>query len=358
MTLYPVIMAGGSGTRFWPLSRKSRPKQFLPIISNRTMIEETVERLLPLVPLKNVFTISNREQARMIKRLLPRLPRANVLVEPRGRNTAPSLIMATAWIYLKDPGAVVAALPADHLIQDAPRFLKKLEAGARAAEQHESLITFGIPPTFPSTGYGYIHYSVKNSLKAGDEQFWRVKKFKEKPGSKQARKFLAEGRHSWNSGMFLWRAEVFRRKLEQDAPDFYVYWEKILTALKAGDRPGLASIFDEIPPLSIDYALMEKAKGVLVSDGDFGWSDVGAWSSLLEIWLRDEAGNAAKGESLFLDSRNCLVYNPGKLTAVVGLKDVLVVETDDALLVCHKNDDQKVKSVIEALTRKGRKEYL
>ena len=158
--------------------------------------------------------------------------------------------------------------------------------------------------------------------------------------------------------MFLWKADVFRRKLEQYALDFYPYWEKMIAALKADDWAGLVSIFDDIPSLSIDYALMEKAKGVLVTEGDFGWSDVGAWSSLLEIWPRDEAGNTARGESLFVDSRNCLVYNPGKLTAVVGLKDVFVVETKDALLVCHKDEDQKVKTLIETLAQKGRKEYL
>ena len=358
MMIHPVIMAGGSGTRFWPLSRKSRPKQFLPIISEETMIQETVERLHPLVPLKDIFTISNREQARAIKKLLPRLPPGNILVEPMARNTAPSLILATARIYLRNPEAVVAALPADHLIRDVPRFLKKLEAGALAASKHESLITLGIPPTFPSTGYGYIHYTGENPVEAGSERFFRVLKFKEKPALEEAQSFLAQGGHYWNSGMFLWRASVFCRLLERYAPDFFVHWERTLGALAAKSKAALESVFKDIPALSIDYALMEKAGAVLVSEGDFGWSDVGAWSSLLEIWPRDPAGNVAKGESLFLDSRNCLVYNPGRLTAVLGLKDVLVVETEDALLVCHKDHDQKVKAVIESLAQKGRKEYL
>ena len=358
MMIHPVIMAGGSGTRFWPLSRATRPKQFLPIISDKTMIRETVERLLPLVPLKDILTISNREQARMIRTLLPGLRPGNILVEPMARNTAASLILATARVYLRDPEAVVAALPADHLIRDVPRFLRKLEAGSLAASEHESLITFGIPPTYPSTGYGYIHYAGASRVEAGSERFFRVLKFKEKPGLKQAQRFLARGGHYWNSGMFLWRPSVFRRMLESSAPDFFLHWERILEALTAGGKASLEPVFKEIPALSIDYALMEKAKSVLVSEGDFGWSDVGAWSSLREIWPQDGAGNVAKGESLFLDSRDCLVYNPGRLTAVLGLKDVVVVETEDALLVCHKDHDQNVKAVIETLARKGRTEYL
>ena len=358
MKLKAVIMAGGSGTRFWPLSRKDRPKQFLPIAGDKTMLEETVERLLPLIPYKDILTISNAGQAKTIKRLLPKIPASNILVEPQGKNTAPSLILATASIYLKDPETVVAALCADHLIRDRDIFLKKLEAAAETASRHDVIVTFGIPPTYPATGYGYIHFSKRNPSKVRGESFYSVREFKEKPDYDRAKNYLAAGRHFWNSGMFIWRAAVFARKLEKHAPSFYSYWQRIIKAPKKKDKAEIVAVFREIPSLSIDYALMEKAEGVVMNEGKFGWSDVGAWSSLAEIWPKDRAGNALRGEGIFLDSQNCLLYSPRKLTALVGLKEVIVVDTEDALLVCHKDSDQKIKDLLEVLKKKGPKKYL
>lgn len=353
-----VIMAGGSGTRFWPLSRKSRPKQFLPIAGRMTMIEETVARLRPLLPLEAIYTISDKTQAAAIRKLVPGLKADNVLVEPVGRNTAASLILATARIYLHDPRTVVFALPADHLITRPARFIKKLRAAAAAAAEKDIIVTFGIPPAYPSTGFGYIHYSGRKREKIAGEIFYPVLRFKEKPKLGQAKRFLAQGNHAWNSGMFIWRADVFARKLEEHAPDFFPYWRRILKALEKKDRSEVAAVFREIPATSIDYALMEKAEGVLMVEGDFGWSDVGSWASLADIWPQDEAGNALRGESLFVDSRGCLVYSPRRLTAVVGLENVIVVDTEDALLVCDKNADQRVKDVIESLRKKGKERIL
>jgi mannose-1-phosphate guanylyltransferase len=350
-------MAGGSGTRFWPLSRKSRPKQFLDIVSAKSMAEETVERLEPLVARRDVLTIADAGQTESLKRLLPRLPRKNFLVEPLARNTAPSLMLATARVWLEDPEAVVAALAADHLIRDPARFRTVLEAGALAASKGDHIVTFGIPPTFPSTGYGYIHYAGEKSRKVSGEPFFPVLEFKEKPDLATAEVFLADGNYLWNSGMFLWRADTFARKLKRYAPVFYPYWERMLEALTKKDKKALLRIFEEIPALSIDYALMEKARGVLVTKGDFGWSDVGAWSSLFDVWPRDAAGNAVRGETVALESGNCLVHNPGKLTALIGVNDLIVVDTGDALLICRRDLDQKVKDVVEVL-KKGRSRYL
>jgi mannose-1-phosphate guanylyltransferase len=353
-----VIMAGGSGTRFWPLSRAKRPKQFLPIVSRKTMIEETIERLLPLIPYSQIYTIANRAQTQVSKKLLPDVPPKNLLVEPKGKNTAPSLILATAGIYLQDPKAVVAALPADHLIKDSALFLKKLEAGAAVASKEDYLITLGIPPTYPATGYGYIQFSKKDPQKYLDEEFYSVQEFKEKPGFEQAKLFLDEGNYFWNSGMFIWRAEVFAGKLEKYAPQFFPYWQRMLQALKKKSSVQIRSIFEEIPSISIDYALMEKAKGVLMCKGDFGWSDIGSWLSLYDVWPKDKNGNAFNGESLALDSQNCLVYNPDKFTAVIGIKDIIIVETDEALLICHKEQDQRVRDAVETLKKDGKKDYL
>jgi len=358
MDLRVIILAGGAGTRFWPVSRKIRPKQFLPIVSEKTMIEETIELLSSQVPLKNIYTIANPEKTEMIKNLLPDLPDKNLLVEPIGRNTAPSLILATARIHLQNPKAVLAALPADHLIKDSALFLRKLEAAAAAASSGDHLITFGVPPTYPATGYGYIRFSADHSVHSLDEPFHAVQEFKEKPDLEQAKAFLKKGNYFWNSGMFLWQADVFARKLERFAPEMFSYWKQIQDALEANDEARIASLFEEIPSISIDYALMEKAEGVLMARGDFGWSDVGAWSSLADIWPQDETGNALRGDNIILDSQDCLVYNPDKLTALIGVKDIIVVNTEDALLIAHRNQDQKVKDIVGELEKKKKTEYL
>ncbi|MHB8094247.1 MAG: mannose-1-phosphate guanylyltransferase [Candidatus Aminicenantales bacterium] len=352
MNIRAVIMAGGSGTRFWPLSRKNRPKQFLDIVSSRSMIEETVSRLGPLVPTRDIFTIANAEQTVSLKSLLKTLPRGNFLVEPLAKNTAPSLMLATARVYLDDPKAVVAALASDHLIRKPERFRTMLEAAAAAASKDKAIVTFGIPPLFPSTGYGYIHFSGDKTREFAGVPFHPVLEFKEKPDRKQAERFVADGNYHWNSGMFLWRADVFAAKLKKHAPDIFVFWERMLEALATKDRKALLRIFEEIPAISIDYALMEKVTGSLVGAGDFGWSDVGAWSSLYEVWPPDAAGNAVKGDPLLLDAENCLVYNPGKLTALVGVKDLIVVDSGDALLICRRDQDQRVKEIVEALKSK------
>ncbi len=353
-----VIMAGGRGTRFWPLSRRSRPKQFLPIVSRRPMIVDTVNRIRPLLALDSIFSISDSAQAAEIRRLVPDLPAGNVLIEPEGRNTAPSLVLATAAIYLLNPEAVVVALPADHLIRRPGVFRRKLGAAIRAAAGGDVIVTFGIPPTFPATGFGYIHYDGGEKLKIGGEIFHPVLRFKEKPRLAQARSFLRQGNHAWNSGMFIWRADVFARKIERHAPEFFSFWEKILAALEKKDRVEAERVFRRMPPISIDYALMEKAEGVLVNSGDFGWSDVGSWQAAADLWPKDEKENAVRGRALVVDSRRCLIHSPHRLAAAVGLEDVIIVDTEDALLVCRRDRDQAVKEVIERLEKQGKKKYL
>jgi len=358
MDIRAVIMAGGKGTRFWPLSRKNRPKQFLPIISEKTMLEETASRLLPLLPPSNIYTVAGKEMTEVIHRILPDIPQPNLLVEPEGKNTAPSLMLATAAIYLRNPKAVVIALPADHLILDAGRFRNKLAAGARAAADGEHFITFGIPPSFPATGYGYIRFSPGEKTVVSGEAFHPVETFKEKPGYRQAKEFLDAGCYFWNSGMFIWQAESFREKLSRYAPELHRFWPRMLESLEKNRPPFLDAVFAEMPAVSIDYALMEKARPIWMCRGDFGWSDVGAWSALAEVWPRDEQGNTLRGEAVTVDSEGCLLYNPGKLTALIGVKDLIVVDTEDALLVCRKDLDQKVKDIVDMLKKGNREEYL
>jgi mannose-1-phosphate guanylyltransferase len=353
-----VIMAGGSGTRFWPLSRRRTPKQFLPITGPRTMLEETVRRVAPVVPPANIYTIANAAQTRTIRRLLLRVPERNLIVEPQARNTAPSLILATAWIYLKNPDAVVAVLPSDHLIAHPATFLKTFEAAATAAAVEDALVTFGLRPTFPSTGFGYIRFHKEGARRIGGEAFYDVESFHEKPAQPTAVEFLKAGNYLWNSGMFLWRAGVFARKLDLCAPEFSAYWPRMLDVLRSKSKAALAALFAEMPAISIDYALMERAKGVLVAEGDFGWSDVGAWSSLSDIWDRDGAGNTVRGDPVVVDSENVVAYSPGKVVALVGVKDLIVVDTKDALLICRKDQDQRVKDVLDILAKTGRDRVL
>jgi mannose-1-phosphate guanylyltransferase len=261
-------------------------------------------------------------------------------------------MLATARVWLDDPDAVVVVLPADHIIRDEAKFLRTLKAGVEAAARSDALVTFGIPPTYPATGYGYIRHDRAKGRRIGGAVFYPVRAFKEKPNLAQADEYLASGDYAWNSGMFVWRAGVFAEKIAAVSADLGRAWKAMVEALRPGGGPDLRKAFALAPALSIDYALMEKTEGVLVADGDFGWSDVGAWSTLLEIWPRDGNGNAVRGETLAIDAKGCLVWNPGRLTALIGVRDLIVVEAGDALLVCDAAFDQKVRNVVEALKRK------
>ncbi len=344
-----VILAGGRGTRFWPLGRAARPKQFLRIAGPDPMLVQTVRRIRPLVPARRMMLIADAVQARQARKLLPRLPKESFLVEPAARNTAPALMLATARVWLDNPEAVVVVLPADHLVRDEAEFLKRMRAGVEAAARERVFVTFGIPPTYPATGYGYIRHDRTAGRRINGTAFYPVQGFKEKPSLAQAEEYLASGDFAWNSGMFLWRAGVFAEKLEGFAPELMPAWAAIVAALRSGSAAKLKSAFRLAPAVSIDYALMEKADGVLVADGDFGWSDVGAWSTLANVWPRDGAGNAARGEILTLDATGCVVWNPGRLTALVGVRGLVVVQAGDALLICDAARDQKVKDIVEAL---------
>ncbi len=346
-----VILAGGRGTRFWPLGREARPKQFLRIAGRDPMLLETVRRVRPLVAPRRMTLVADADQTRQARKLLPRLPRSSFLVEPAARNTAPALMLATARVWLDDPEAVVVALPADHLIRDQARYLRALRAAVEAAAREEALVTFGVRPTYPATGYGYIRHDRDRGRRIGGAVFYPVLAFKEKPSLALADEYLASGDYAWNSGMFVWRAGVFAAKLAAAAPELLPAWEAMVRALRAGSASKLRAAFALAPALSIDYALMEKAGGALVADGDFGWSDVGAWSTLLEIWPRDRKGNVSRGETVALDAKGCLVWNPGRLTALIGVRDLVVVDAGDALLVCDAALDQKVKDVVEILKR-------
>jgi mannose-1-phosphate guanylyltransferase len=357
LDLRAVILAGGRGTRFWPLGRSRRPKQFLNLTGSRPLAEETVRRVAKLVPPDRVALVADAGLTRALRRIFPGLPKAAFVVEPAARNTAPAVLLATARVFLENPEAVVAVLPADHLIRDRARFLKKLRAAAEAAFEEGALVVFGVPPAYPATGYGYVRVEKRAGSRHHGEAFFSVRAFKEKPDRKKAERFLASGNYLWNSGMFVWRADAFARELAAADPTLFAVWERILAALKKKDPAGLVRAYAAAPATSIDYALMEKARRVLACRGDFGWSDVGSWSALYQVWERDAAGNACRGDSVVIDSRDCLVWNPGGTTALVGARDLIVVRTEDALLVCAADSDQKVREAVEIL-KKRRKSRL
>jgi mannose-1-phosphate guanylyltransferase len=356
--MFAVIMAGGKGTRFWPRSREKMPKHLLDITGERTIIRETVDRIRPLVPAERTLVVTGQSHAEELIRQLPEIPPENILIEPVGRNTAPCIGLAAIHILTRDPDAVMLVLPSDHRIGDEAGFRKVIQAAADAAGQGDPLVTIGITPTGPETGYGYIEQGELFST-IGGEKVYRVRSIREKPPREQAEQFVAQGSFSWNSGMFIWKASTILAAIERFLPDLH---RGLLTIREAmgteREAEVVAAVYARQKSVSIDYGVMEKAGHVLIVPGDFGWSDLGSWDALWEVSQKDAKGNAVRGEFIGIDATNSLVHSPGKLVALVGVDDLLVVETEDALLICRRGRSQDVRKVVEEIEKRGRKEYL
>jgi len=356
--LYAVIMAGGIGTRFWPRSRTKKPKQFLKIFGNETMIQQTYQRLLPLFPSENIYFVINSNQKKEIQEQLPFVPEENIIIEPYGKNTAPCIGLAALHLKHRDADSIMVVLPADHLIQDETQFLKVLRTGAKLLERESCLITIGINPTYPSTGYGYIQY---NGSVCTEENVtaYRVKTFAEKPNLDTAKKFLMSGDFLWNSGMFLWKTQNILKEMEEYVPEIYDSLQKIESSIGTDAySDALERAYQEIRGISIDYAVMEKSQQVCVIKGDFGWSDVGSWEEVYDILEKDKSKNAVIGKAVLRDSKGCLVYSPDQLVATIGLKDTIVIQSGNALLVCPRNRSQEVKELVDYLKRKKKSDYV
>jgi mannose-1-phosphate guanylyltransferase len=358
-------MAGGGGTRFWPWSRESRPKQILPIISHRPMIWETVERVSHFIPPERILIVTSRSQARDLHREVPQVPKRNLLAEPLGRNTAPCLCLAALHIHKLDPEAVMVALPADHLIVNRRGFLRTLKAAVGFAEKQNFLMTLGVRPTAPETGYGYIQKGELLGRIKGMPIF-RARAFCEKPTLPKARVYLRRGDYFWNSGMFVWRVGIFLAAAEKFLPQVY---RKMLTlqAFLGTSREGLLleKIYPHLKPISVDYGVMEKADNVALIAAQFSWSDVGSFAALSKIWPKDKNGNAlmegrqaGRGKILALDSSGCLIRGEEKLIATIGLKDMVVVEAGNAFLVCPMERSQEVRRLLQEVQGKGWKQHL
>ena len=363
---YAVIMAGGKGTRFWPLSRPARPKQLLRILSARSLIRETVERALPLFGRRNTIVVAVNEHHRAVRRELPFLPKANFLIEPQGNNTAPCIGLAAVELAARDPDAIMAVLPADHWVSDPRAFSRTLKAAIRLAQVRDALITVGIRPAYPETGYGYI-LKGKKAARSDTIPAYRVVRFEEKPSLKRARQLMRRGA-LWNSGIFVWRASVIVESLRRFAPAIARGLDRIQEAAQGrglGTLPPkalsvLRREYRKMPNLSIDYAVLEKAGSegrVVTLEADFGWSDVGDWAALHRMLPKDKSGNAGVGQWLGFRSSGCLVYSQGRLIALLGMANTVVVETPDAVLVADMKRSQEIKELLGELNRKGYQRY-
>ncbi len=358
--MHAVIMAGGRGTRFWPRSREKKPKHLLDIISHRTIIQETVDRILPLIEPANILIVTGRKHARMLIKQLPEIPLENIIIEPEGKNTAPCIGLAALHIQKKAGDDIMVVLPSDHAIADTDKFLQVINTAVQTAANEDALVTIGIKPTSPQTGYGYIERG--DSIESGTaEEVYRVKSIREKPDFKRASEFVKSGKFYWNSGMFIWKASTILKSISCFLPDLSSGLDTINKALGLpGEKAAVRRIYKNLVPISIDYGVMEKADNVYTVKGDFGWSDVGSWDALWEISARDKNGNAVIGGSNVIseESTGCLVYSPKKLVALAGVKDLIVVETKDALLICPKGNSQDVKKIVDTLETKELKKYL
>ena len=358
---YAVIMAGGVGTRFWPRSRERSPKQFLEILGGGTMIENTLSRLKPLVDPNDMYVVTNRVQAEMVKRLVPGMLPSNVLAEPIGRNTAACIGLAALWIHRVDPDGVMVVSPADHIVQNTEEFIRILKLAVRVAHEKDALVTIGIKPTHPETGYGYIQSAEeeidRNEFRA--EGVYRVKTFAEKPNLETAEKFLQSGDFLWNSGIFVWKASVILREIELHLPDLHEQLHDIQETVGTSVyEQTLEHAYRIIRSISIDYGVMEKAGNVFVVKGDFGWSDVGSWDEVVRLTPGDENGNSIRGRTVVMDSRSNYIDAGNKIVATIGVEDLIIISTDDAVIVCKKGRSQEVKEVVDFIRRKQMNEYL
>ncbi len=356
---FVIIMAGGRGERFWPLSREKTPKQLLAILGPKTFLQEAVERVLPLVPLKNIFIITNAAQAPEVRRQLPKLPKDNVVAEPVGRDTCAAVTLGAALVGARSTTGVMAVLPADHVIPDAKKFQQILGDAFELAAQGQAIVTIGIKPTEPATGYGYIQTGTELPTPPGAKKsrttFYKAERFVEKPNFETALEYVNSGQYRWNAGMFVWSFITVTNGLQAHQPDMFAACQRWF---KVASQPArlakvLAKEYPGIKKISIDYALMEKVQNVVVADGAFEWDDLGAWPGLARHLKADPEGNCAMADFIHVDGARNLIYDARTKNktpiAVVGLRDAILVQTDDAVLLAHKSQAQKVKELVKRL---------
>lgn len=356
---YAVIMAGGSGERFWPLSRKKTPKQLLKLLGNKSFLQQCVDRILPLIPKENIFVITNEEQLTGVKKQLSNLPAENIIAEPCGRDTCAAVTLGAALVGARSTKAVMAVLPADHIITEDEKFRQVLSDSLAVAGRGQVIVTIGIKPNEPNTGFGYIkvgeHLPEPQGLDNIKTTFHKAEQFVEKPSYDRAVEYLKSGNYRWNAGMFIWSFVTITEGLKNHQPIFYDAcrrWFEVATN-SARLKKLLKKDYPELKKISIDYALMEYAQNVVVADGDFGWDDLGSWTALSKHLKQDESGNCAVGEFVHIDGLRNLVYDARTkkktLIGAVGIRDAILVLTDDAVLIAHKSQAQRIKELVKKL---------
>lgn len=357
--IHAVIMAGGAGTRFWPRSTNSNPKQFLNLFGERSMIQSTVDRLNGIIPESNCWVVTNEQYVDTVQSQLPGIGEGQIIAEPVAKNTAPCVASAAALIRRKDPEAIMVVLPADHVITDPDAFRLILTTAIDTARQKETLVTIGIRPVRPETGYGYIQMNETETITVSGNEVCPVVRFTEKPDEETARTFLETGSYLWNSGIFVWSVESITREIKKNLPDIYKEMNRLTNS--KWTEADVRDFYHACPSVSIDYGIMEHADSVHVVPGEFGWNDVGSWQAVYDISKKDGNRNAIQAEPTILkDSDGNLVYSKsGKLISLIGIENVAVVETDQSILICKLDQSQKVKEVVEELKQhKSKRKFL
>lgn len=343
---YAVILAGGSGQRFWPLSRDRRPKQLLRLFDDKTLLEHTIERLEGFIPARNILVLTNRQQLDAVREVLPGFPAENIVAEPEKRDTAPAIALGIGWVAAREPEAVMMVLPSDHLINDRAGFHLTLAAACDAARADDALVTIGIKPSWACPSYGYIERGAR--IGRGDVPVHEVSRFREKPDSELAEEFLAQGNFMWNAGMFFWSVPAVRRNLAAHCPELAKFVDELANATDFSST--VQARFPSLTKLSIDYALMEKAPRVLNVEAAFDWDDVGNWTSVGRHLSKDPAGNQHNCALNSHEAGNNLVFSEtGQHVALLGVSDLIVVATKDALLVAHRSEAEKLKKLVDGL---------
>ena len=355
MDLYAVIMAGGVGSRFWPRSKEKKPKQLIRIFGENTMIQDTVKRLEGLVDNDKIYVITNKIQKLRVKEQLPQIPEQNIVDEPFGKNTAACIGLAAAIIKKQNQNAVMITLPADHLIKDDAEFRKCLTTAALFADKSKGLVTIGITPTRPETGYGYIQFD-ENSV---ENNIYNVLTFAEKPNIETALRFLQAGDFLWNSGIFIWRVDTILEEMKKYLPDLSEGLEKIEEAVGTSDfERQLVQVYGQLKSISIDYGVMEKSDRVFLTKADFYWNDVGNWEAVYEISEKNDDGNVVVGDVYTEKVFNSYLFSPRKFSAVIGVENLIIINTNESLLICHRNNAQDVRQVVDYLKMNKRTELV
>lgn len=352
--LYAVILAGGAGTRLWPRSRTEHPKQLLDLVSERTMLQETYDRITPLVPNENVFVITSWRYVDDVRAQLPYIPQSQIIGEPEGRGTAPPVALAALLLRERDPEAITFILPADHVIPNTQLFRDALSAAVQVANDNY-LVTLGITPTFPETGYGYIEAADALRDASGTSVF-RVHRFREKPNLETAQEFLRRGNYFWNSGIFIWRGDAILEEFKRHKPQMHAQLETIVA--RGLKDISFSELWRGLENETIDYAIMEKAERVAVIPLNAGWNDVGSWAALFDLMKRDGDNNVVHGNHIGVNTQSSMIYGTKRLVATIGLENMIVIDTDDALLICPHDRAQDVKKIVEELKKRKATEYL